>query len=140
MSTNSLAIYAEVGQFPLYLDRYVRIVKYFLKLYTVKQGYCILKQIVLSQRLEIERKHNTNNWSSKVRDILNQTGFNDVWFFPESVNSNQFIPLFKNRLRDQYITNWNISVTSSSSMMLYKELKPIFERSAYLDIVENKKT
>ena len=37
------------------------------------------------------------------------------------------------------ITNWNTSVTSSSSMILYKELKPIFERSAYLDIVENKK-
>jgi len=139
MSTNSLSLYAEVGRFPLYLDRYVRIVKYFLKLYTVKEGNCILKHILLSQRLEIERKNNTNNWSSKVRDILNQTGFNDVWLFPESVNSNQLIPLLKTRLRDQYITNWNTSVTSSSSMILYKELKPIFERSAYLDIVENKK-
>ena len=140
MSTNSLSLYAEVGRFPLYLDRYVRIVKYFLKLYTVKEGNCILKHILLSQRLEIEHKNNTNNWSSKVRDILNQTGFNDVWLFPESVNSNQLIPLLKTRLRDQYITNWNTSVTSSSSMILYKELKPIFERSAYLDIVENKKT
>ena len=96
MSKNSLSLYAEVGRFPLYLDRYVRIVIFFLKLYTVKQGNCILKYISLSQRLEIERKNKpTNNWSSKVRDILNQTGFNDVWLFPESVNSNQLIPLLK---------------------------------------------
>jgi len=30
-------------------------------------------------------------------------------------------------------------VTSCSSMILYKELKPVFERSSYLDIVDNKK-
>ena len=139
MSTNSLSLYAEVGRFPLHIDRYVRMVKYFLKLHTVKQGNCILKQVVVLQRLEIERKNNANNWSSKIRDILNQTGFTDVWLFPESVNNDHFIPLFKNRLRDQYITNWDVSVTSCSSMILYKELKPVFERSSYLDIVDNKK-
>jgi hypothetical protein len=138
MSTNSLSLYAEVGRFPLHIDRYVRMVKYFLKLHTVKHENCILKQVVVLQRLEIERKNNANNWSSKIRDILNQTGFTDVWLFPESVNNDHFIPLFKNRLRDQYITNWDVSVTSCSSMILYKELKPVFERSSYLDIVDNK--
>ena len=139
LSTNSMSLYAEVGQFPLYIGRYLRIIKYFLKLHQKKQGNCILTTVINMQRLEIETQNNTVNWSSKVRKMLNQTGFTDVWLFPESVIIESFIPLLKTRLRDQYVSEWRVNVDSSTSLILYKELKPVFERSLYLDVIDNKK-
>ena len=91
------------------------------------------------QRIEIDTKPNVINWSSKVRDILNNSGFADVWLFPESVCVKIFLPLLKTRLRDQYIAEWRTCVAGSSSLYLYKELKQVFEKSAYLDILNNNK-
>ena len=36
MSTNSLSLYSELGRYPLFIEKNIRIVKYFLKLYEVK--------------------------------------------------------------------------------------------------------
>ena len=49
--------------------------------------------------------------------------------YPESVNINMFIPIFQNRLRDVFITEWNHGLSLSSSSMLYKEMKQSFEMS-----------
>ena len=34
MSTNIMALYGETGRFPTFVDRYVRIVKYWLQIYS----------------------------------------------------------------------------------------------------------
>ena len=55
MSTNTLSLFAEVGRFPLYISRHLRIVKYFIKLHPNKTNICILNYLnylVNSQRLE----------------------------------------------------------------------------------------
>jgi len=59
--------------------------------------------------------------------------------YPESVNVNSFIVMFRNRLYDLFISKWRIDVNDASSLCLFRELKPIFERSLYLDKVENSK-
>ena len=38
------------------------------------------------------------NWVSKIRDMLNVTGFNCVWLYPQSVVTNVFVPFLKQRL------------------------------------------
>ena len=43
--------------------------------------------------------------AKQVRAMLQNSGFNDVWCFPESVNETMFIPLLRHRLRDLYITH-----------------------------------
>ena len=45
MTTNSYAMYSEVGRFPLYIERHARIAKYFLKLFHIKSGNCILNTL-----------------------------------------------------------------------------------------------
>ena len=77
--------------------------------------------------------------TAKVKLLLEHNGFPDVWMYPESVNINMFIPIFQNRLRDVFITEWNHGLSLSSSSMLYKELKQSFEMSPYLLIIQNKK-
>lgn len=45
MSTNSVSLYSEMGRFPLFIGRYLRIIKYWLKLHGIKQRNCILSTI-----------------------------------------------------------------------------------------------
>ena len=138
-STNSNALYAEVGRYPMYICRYLRVVKYFLKLFNEKSSNCILSNIIRKQFKEACDNPHSKSWTSNVRKLLQESGFNDVWLYPESVNVNSFIIMFRNRLKDLFISKWRIDVNDSSSLYFYKELKPIFERSIYLDKIENSK-
>lgn len=138
MSTNSLALYSELGRFPLYIERYIRAIKYWLKLYNEKNNNCILNTIIQRQRNEVEQSNINNNWSSKIRQQLNSLGFTEVWLFPESVCSKTFIPILRSRLRDQYIGIWRQSINATTSLYMYKELKPTFEISAYILSMKNR--
>ncbi|MEW8545252.1 MAG: hypothetical protein AB2693_17140, partial [Candidatus Thiodiazotropha sp.] len=88
---------------------------------------------------EVEMDPSISSWTSKVKNLLERNGFQDVWMYPESVNVNVFMPIFQNRLRDVYITEWNHGLSLSTSSLLYKEMKQSFEMSPYLLIVRNKK-
>ena len=69
------------------------------------------------------KNENIVNWVSKVKALLQRTGFYDVWLFPESVVTTKYIPILKQRVGDQYVTEWNQKVSHSSSLQLYKEIK-----------------
>ena len=65
-----------------------------------------------------------------------------VWFspcldFPDSVDDSKFIPVFKQRVRDQYLTVWNAKVLVSSSLQFYKEICPINFTATYLHKIVN---
>ncbi|XP_053403102.1 uncharacterized protein LOC128558242 [Mercenaria mercenaria] len=136
MSTSNLAIYGETGRTPLYINWKIRILKYWFKLVNNKTN-CIL-QNVYSNMLECCEKGD-NNWLYKVKNMLNLSGFGEIWLFPSSVDVKQFIPVFKSRLIDTYISEWRISVNNSPSLMLFKELKETYGMSQYLLTIENKK-
>ena len=91
MSTNNLSLYAERGRFPLSIARHTRIIKYWLSLYQTKQENCILRTINLEQRQEVEISPSASNWSNKIKSLLEQSGFHDVWLYPESVNTKLFL-------------------------------------------------
>ena len=66
------------------------------------------------------------NWVSKIRDMLNVTGFNLIWLYPQSVVTNVFVPLLKQRLKDTFITEWRRGIETSSTMLMFKNLKAHF--------------
>ena len=59
--------------------------------------------------------------------------------FPNSVNPDRFLPLLKIRLKDMYIAEWREGVRSRTSLMLYREIKNVFEISEYLLQIKNRK-
>jgi len=67
------------------------------------------------------------NCVSKIRDMLNVTGFNFVWLYPQSVVTNVFVPLLKQRLKDTFITECRRGIETSPTMLMFKNLKPTFE-------------
>jgi len=137
MTTNSYALYSKVGIFPLYMERHVRIAKYFLNLFHIKSGNCILNTLRINRTGKPREQH--TNWAKQVRDMLHNIGFSYVWYFPESVNETMFIPILRQRLRDIYITHWHIGLNTCTSMRLYKQIKTTIDRSTYLDILETPK-
>ena len=138
-STNTLALYGELGRFPLYIERHIRMIKYFLKIYTSKSENCILKAILQDQIRNIQLNKSIKNWASNICEILQSAGLNEVWLFPESVSINVLVPLLRCRLRDIYITNWRTGLEMSSSLNIFREIKITFERSDYIDVLENTK-
>ena len=78
-------------------------------------------------------------WSFKIKCLLQSTGFAEVWLFPNSVNFKLFLPLFKQRLIDNFLVNLREGLNMSSSMTIYRELKTKFDRSTYLTILHNKR-
>ena len=51
----------------------------------------------MDQIREVNKNHRINNWANKVKNILDSSGFADVWIYPESVVVNKFIPIFKGK-------------------------------------------
>ena len=75
-STSNSEIYGELERFHLHINMKVRIIKYFVKLFSEKISNCTL-QIVMT---EMNYLNNPNFWTFAVNDLLQRTGFHDVCF------------------------------------------------------------
>ena len=100
---------------------------------------CILLNAYNMLKMEIDANRNAKNWASNKKNLLEQTGFSDLWMFPNSVNPNRFLPFLKIRLKDMYIAEWQEGVRSCMSLMLDTEIKNVFEISEYLLQIKNRK-
>ena len=60
-STNTLSFYSKLGRFPLFVERHIRMVKYFLKLHGIKRDNCILNAVLMEELKDIgDRLHVIN--------------------------------------------------------------------------------
>ena len=136
LSTSNAGVYGELGRFPLYINRYTSIIKYWLKLNCTDN--IILKTIY--HRMLCELENGANNWAGNVKYILSKYGFLYVWENPTNIgNINCFINSFKNRVQDEFLQEWFASVGNSSKLLLYKEIKSHFGYESYLDNIVTKK-
>lgn len=130
-STSSAGVYGELGRYPLYISRYIRIVKYWYKI--LKTDNIIIRRIY--NEVLIDDNKGITNWVSQLKDMLINYGFLNVWYFPDSVNLNSFICVFKQRLIDCFIQRWAADKEDSGVLDLYHSTKSIFEYEHYLDLV-----
>ena len=128
-TTSNSGIYGEFGRFPLHINIKCRKVKYFIKLFIDKKENCILQTVMI----ELDKAHNTNLWTNKVKALLQRTGFYDIWLFPASVNLKIFLPIFRNRLIDIYVSEWFQDINNRPSLFVYMHLKENFNRTNYLN-------
>ena len=133
-STANVAVYGELGRFPLFINRYVRIIKYWFK---ISMSDNILIRYLYSSLSDdcIEGK---NNWVASVKQLLNNYGFTYVWNNPTSVNVKSFHKIFRQRAVDVFIQSWNADISKSSSLLLYKIYKTVPEIETYLNVLPKK--
>ena len=140
MSTCNYAIYKEFGRYHLSIERQIRIIKYWFKLINIQDSNCILNAVFNDMLHDMKRSTpRQESWLYKVKNLLDNNGFSDVWTYPNSVNKKKFLPIFKRRLIDNFINETRRNLEASSSMSLYKEINQNFELSPYLTKIVNRK-
>ena len=73
----------------------------------------------MNMRNEVENDSGVVSWTSKVKTLLELSGFPDVWLFPESVDVKLFMPILQARLRNLYITEWREGIKLSIALYIY---------------------
>ena len=128
-ATCSTAVYGELGRMPLYINRYLCVIKYWLKLTTTDN--IILKTIY---RVAIEDSdRGVNNQITKAKQLLNEHGPTYAWENAHMFCHKQFISLFKQRVTNCFLQNWFSDLNSYGVLdSLYKHVKQYFEIEFYI--------
>ena len=130
-SATNLAIYGELGRCPLEVRRKAIVVKFWLRLATNWDISPLLKEAYLL----ISSLPSTDAWLGRVKDLLNQTGFSNVWLNPSNISPTDFISEFSQRCKDQYRQAWESEMKASSGKLrTYRLFKKEFCREAYLNL------
>jgi hypothetical protein len=89
--TSSMAIYGELKRYPLYVNRYVRIIKFWSNI--VNSNNVIVRYLYTSMLNDINR--GKNNWLSNVKSLLDNAGLSYIWYNPSIYNHKNVHLLFK---------------------------------------------
>ena len=130
-TTQNDFVYGEFGRTDYKTKRYLLIIKYWFKILNSHETKYI-KLVYKLMLSDIEAHPNVTNWASLVRDILLSLGFYEVWLQQGVGNSSKFISLFKQRLNDNFIQNWNARIDNSTRALFYKSVAT-FQFQPYLD-------
>lgn len=137
-STNLIALYGELGRFPLHIIRKVHIIKYWIKLLK-EPDTSLIKQVYLMLKEDTDHNCNYNgkNWASQIKQLLQEHGFDYVWQLQTEIE----IPFasIKLRILDNYKQSWYGNINNSPRLQAYSIFKHNFELEKYLDTVLDKK-
>lgn len=72
--TTNLAVLAELGRSPLYIEIEERIIRYLLRFKPIKEDRLVIR----AYNEQIDTLNENDNWLSSTRDIINRNGFSYV--------------------------------------------------------------
>ena len=105
MNTPTTAVNGELGLYPLYISRYLRILKYWFRL--IQTDNIIMQTVYkISYKDCLKGK---KHWVSNVKKLLYDYGLNYV------VNV-VFLSMFKQRISDYFLQEWYTSKYNSSML------------------------
>ena len=104
ISTQNNFIYGELGRFNYQTQRYLIIMKYWLKIVNSEE-HKLIRKVYNVLLHDIESNDRIINWVSLVKWLLNHMGFAEVWMQQNVGNHHMFLLVFKQRLRDTFIQN-----------------------------------
>ena len=94
---------------PLAVNRHLKLIKYWLKIITRKTNLLVYNLYIYQyERCELEH---VNNWASKVRKMLNNLVINYACINQNVQNTFSFFKLCNQRLKDQFFSKWNTSMS-----------------------------
>ena len=96
-------VYCELGIFPMVINRYCRMIRYWFKLLTSEN--CILYNCYQDMYEKCCLRYTDKfNWACNIRDILYLYGFHDVWLNQGVNNVNVFLCQFRERVEGRFIS------------------------------------
>lgn len=135
ISTQNDFVYGEVGRKNLIVNRHFKIIKYWLKVISSNDNKYI-KYIYKMMLSDIELFPSKTNWAKLVKNLLASLGFNEAWLQQGVGSTDQFLLELKQRLKDNFIQNWNTRLETSSRAIFYRSIYGnLFEFKTYLNCV-----
>ena len=136
-NTPESVVLGELGRYPLMVQYYKKFIAYWLKLLYMddtrypKRLYLMLLQLENAGKIK-------GNWASDVKSMLYRYGFHYVWLHQGVGNHVLFLKEFVQRVQDNYIQEWQSSISSYSKLDFYCRFKIIFEPERYIEVIKNK--
>ena len=133
-STQNDFIYGELGRIDYQGQRYINIVKYWLKIvHTYERKY--IKCTYTMMLNDIELNPNKHYWASLVKHLLSRRGILEVWIAQGMGNINNFLHIFKVRIKGIFIRDWNARLENSTRAIFYINILN-FRYQKYLDLLK----
>ena len=126
-------VYYELGRTNIQCVRYVRIVKYWLKI--MKCNDTQFTKIVYNVLLCDAQKGKVN-WVSRLKNVLETLGFGHVWFYQSVENDKLFFRIFNQRIRDNYGQRLHFELENMSRGKYFILYHKHFVASKYLEKVK----
>jgi hypothetical protein len=136
-STSNAAVLGELGRFPLALQCKQRSLKYFINI--LNKPNSLMYSVMIDQFTLYERNDiNTTRsyvWCKSIKTMLDNLGYG---FLYNNLNVNLFsIDSLTQRLKDQYVQEWNDLICNQPKLNYYKLFKTEFKFEKYIvDIVK----
>lgn len=118
--TPTLAVLAETGRYPMYVQYYKRCAKYWIKLLSMPDSR--YPKACYKMLLSLEQA-GRNTWASSVKQMLLKYGFNDVWEAQDVENPTSFLRELVTKIEETHDVEWGNLIAQSSKLSLYRELK-----------------
>ena len=135
-STPSYMVYGESGAYPLKVDIQARIVSFWTNLLDFNSGK-LSSMIYKVIHILSEQGKCKSNWLENVKNVVTNNGYANVWLSQSCLNKQWFRLSFKQKVKDQFLQQWNSLINSSSSGITYKIFKNQFEINNYFSILNN---
>ena len=133
-STQNDFVYGEFGRTSLFARRCYFIIKYWFKVLTCEDGKYIM-YIYKMMLSDLIGRPNKVNWAYLVKDLLSRMGFYEVWMNQGVGNIELFLKLFKQRITDNFLQNWNERLRNSSRASFYVTIAE-FNPKSYLNSIK----
>ena len=121
----------ECGRLPLAVSYMTQTVKYWVKLTQMtndrypRQCYLMLRALTEADKI---------TWATHVKKLLFEHGFGYAWIADAVGNTNAFLRIFTQRIKDISLQNWQQSIENSSKADYYKDFKTHLDVERYLFI------
>ena len=127
--TPNIAVYGELGRYPLFIDSATRSLKYWFRIQLLQDNR-LPKLAYTKEKQELEK---TLGWGNTLKHNLETNGFAHVWLNEGVASVNSFTKAFKQRLIDGYRQNWHAKLTDSDRFDVYRQFKETHQKEEYLD-------
>ena len=134
--TPNVLVYGETGRYPLFVNVYVKCVRYWLRIQKMdndrypKKAYKMLKHM---------HEQNRQTWASSVCYLLYKYGFDEVWLNHGVGDEKAFLKTFKEHLIANYKQEWRNDIETKERFQFYRSFKTEFCLSNYLNHLKNVK-
>ena len=130
-STCSLALYGELGRFPVHLKHMSNLVAYWIRLLKLPDNSLVKRSYHLLLDLD---NSGFKTWAGKIREILTEFNMEKYWEDQVATRniSKEFVALFKETVFNRYRNQWYNDMTKYPKMRTYIKFKQDLRMETYL--------